>query len=102
MHSAPLLQVRQEPEAQMGAWEGQSVARLHCTQAPLIPQYGLPGKPVEQSLLMQARQRPLPTLQMGALPEHWAFEVHSTQAPVVALIIEYIARIPEALQSALW
>jgi hypothetical protein len=101
MHSVPLWQVRQAPAAQIGVEPGQSVATLHCTQAPLAPHRGLPGKPLAQSLPMQARQWPVPTLQMGVFPPHWALEVHSTQDPAVAPMVEQSGGLAAALHSAL-
>jgi hypothetical protein len=67
----------------------------------VTPQNGLPGNPVEQSPPMQARQRPVMALQMGVLPEHWAFETHSMHEPVVVPLAEHRGSIEAALHSAL-
>jgi hypothetical protein len=54
----------------------------HCPQAPEAWQAGV--APPQSASAAQARQVRVARLHTGAVPPHWAFEVHGTQVPVVA------------------
>jgi len=104
MHSGPLWQARQVPDAQMGAVAGQSGWPRHCRQAPAAPQMGLVGKVVEHSVLgegMQARQRPVARLQNGVFPEQSAFPWQATHEPLVAPPVEQKGKEKAVMHSAL-